>query len=109
MVDISKLTAAELDDLIAKAAERRAGLKPAVPNEPPQQAQAPIDPRWFCFMAEENTVLQFQHLGLGWISFLIPPHERANLLTLLLKQALIPAQAKVADIAAARSGGGTLH
>jgi hypothetical protein len=108
-IDISRLTATELDDLIARAAQRRTGLQPAVPNEPPQEIQAPIDPRWFTFMAGENTVLQFQHMGFGWISFMMPPHERANLLTVLLRQALTPVQAQIADVAATRTGGGTVH
>lgn len=109
MIDISKLTAAELDELIAKAAARRAGLEPPISNEAPKQTQAPFDPRWVCYTSGENTVLQIQHLGLGWITVIIPPHERANLLTLLLRQALLPAQAKVAEATAANAGGGQFH
>jgi hypothetical protein len=62
-------------------------------------------------MNEDGTLLQFQHMGLGWISFLIPPNERSSLLGILLSQALFQPPAKIADMPAptASSGGGTLH
>lgn len=110
-VDLSKFKADELDDLILQAAKRRAHLQPAIPNEPPKEVDALIDPRWFTVLQDENTILQIQHPGFGWITAIIPPHERANLLTVLLRQALTPplAKASAAQMPATSSGGGTVH
>ena len=109
-MDLSKMDAAELDDLIAKAAKSRAKLKPAVPNDPPKgPVNALNNPRWFSVLQGDITVLQVQHPGLGWITWLLPTEERANLLSVLLRQALAPTSAKVADVPAAGAGGGTVH
>ena len=110
-IDVSKLVATELDELISEAAKRRAALQPAVPNDPPKQVDALFDPRWFTVLQDENTILQIQHPGFGWITYVIPPHERANLLTVLLRQALTPPQTKAANIPmpSTSAGGGAIH
>ena len=95
-IDISTLSAAELDELIAGAAKLRQALKPAVALEPPQTSEATNDPAWRSMMHGDNTVLQLRHLGVGWVTVIIPPHERASLLTLFLRQALSPPPAQAA-------------
>jgi len=87
-VDLSNLSAAELDDLIARASKLRQAVQPPVALEPPQTSEATIDPAWRSLMHGANTVLQLRHLGLGWVTVILPPHERANLLTVFLRQAL---------------------
>jgi hypothetical protein len=113
-IDLSSLTAPELDELIASAAKLRQALQPPVPLEPPQTSEATIDPAWRSLPHGANTVLQLRHLGLGWVTVIFPPHERANLLAVFLRQALsvpaVPAAtANPAPPAAASSGGNTVH
>jgi hypothetical protein len=115
MVDISQLTAEELDELIAKAAKRRYDMSPLVPDRPADEVQAVINPQWFAsFHNNENSVLHFRHPGFGWVSFILPPHERANLLTFLLRQALVvpppkPENDVPAPAPSATASGGTVH
>ena len=87
-IDLSSFSAAELDELIEKAAKIRQALQPPVPLEPPETSEATIDPAWRSLMHGPNTVLQLRHLGRGWVTVILPPHERASLLTLFLRQAL---------------------
>jgi hypothetical protein len=87
-IDLSSLSAPELDDLIARAAKLRQTLQPAIALEPPETTEATVDPAWRSAMHGPNTVLQLRHLGLGWVTVIIPPHQRANLLSLFLRQAL---------------------
>jgi hypothetical protein len=114
-IDLSTLSAAELDLLIATAAKLRQSLQPAVTLEPPQTSEATIDPAWRCLMHGANTVLQLRHLGVGWVTVIIPPHERAGLLAIFMRQALTPAivQASPVDPPASptliSSGGNTVH
>jgi hypothetical protein len=114
-IDLSNLSAAELDDLIARAAKRRQALQPPVALEPPQTSEATIDPAWRSLMHGANTVLQLRHLGLGWVTAILPPHERANLLTAFLRQALSvsmpPATAPDTPVPPSipSSGGNTVH
>ena len=113
--DLSGLSAKELDELIASAAKMRQALQPPVALEPPQTSEATIDPAWRSLMHGANTVLQVRHLGVGWVTVILPPHERANLLTVFLRQAL---SVSVAPATApdsppppplASSGGNTVH
>src|SRR5215470_11208984 len=91
-VDISNLSAAELDELIDKAAKLRQALQPPVALQPPETSEATVDPAWRSLLHGPNTILQLRHLGRGWVTVIIPPHERANLLTVFLRQALsVPA------------------
>jgi len=115
-IDLSSLSAAELDQLITSAAKLRQALQPAVALEPPQTSEATIDPAWRSLMHGPNTVLQLRHLGLGWVTVIIPPHERANLLTLFLRQALSVSATPAASPDSPQpppplpsSGGNTLH
>ena len=82
-VDISTMDAVELDALIARASQRRAQLLPAIPAAAPKHAYGEFNPAWWTFLNGENTVFQIRHSGLGWISFVIPLPERAQLLDLL--------------------------
>lgn len=110
--DISALTAAELDALIAEAAKRRATLAPPVGTTNPQgEIQAISDPRWFLTAVPGGTLLQLRDPGHGWLNYHIPANTRALLLAFLLQQALItethPPGAVVAPMSA--SGGNTVH
>ena len=113
-IDISNLTAPQLDELIANAAKLRQALQPPVSLEPPQTSEATIDPAWRSLVHGANTILQLRHLGLGWMTVILPPHERANLLSVFLRQALSISLAPA--VAAhpppspeASSGGNTVH
>jgi hypothetical protein len=64
-IDISQLEASELDELIAKAAARRATLEPAHSTEAPKQAEAIVNPQWFTCLVEPGTLFQVRHAGLG--------------------------------------------
>ena len=114
-IDLSGLSAPELDELITSAAKLRQGVQPPVAAEPPQTSEATIDPAWRVLMHGANTVLQLRHLGLGWVTVILPPHERANLLTVFLRQALsVPAAPSTAPGSPspsplASSGGNTVH
>jgi len=87
-VDLAGLSAEELDLLIAQASSHRAALEPALPLDAPEECPTVINPAWFTFPTEKGSVLRMRHPGLGWVSFLVPPAERAQLLGLLLNQAL---------------------
>jgi hypothetical protein len=106
-IDISKLNAAELDELIAEAAERRLDMKPYISYELPRSIGAIFDPRWVTHLHGENTILQLRHPGRGWVAFAFPPHEGAHLLSLFLRFALAPK--KPEDQAGPASAGGTVH
>lgn len=109
-IDLSKLTANELDSLITEAAQRRSQMQPAIPSDPPKTANAIDDPRWFFVLANDGkTICNLRHPGLGWVTFLFPPNERAHILSVLLHQALFAPAAKVPDVPSAGSGGGTVH
>jgi hypothetical protein len=114
-IDLSSLSATELDELIANAAKLRQAAQPPVALEPPQTSEATIDPAWRSLMHGANTVLQLRHLGLGWVTVILPPHERANLLSVFLRQALSVSVAPATAPASspppplAGSGGNTVH
>ena len=88
-LNIDGLTAAELDDLILAAAARRASLKIPHTDVPDDVVTAIVNPKWIIKSRESNTLLHVLHPGHGWLSFMIPPAERANFLTVLLHQALV--------------------
>ena len=108
-IDVSLLSASELDDLIAKAAARRASLHPPHETEAPRQAEAIVSPQWFTCLVEPGTLFQVRHPGLGWLSFVIFPNERAQLLGLLLNQALFKPPSPSSSPPASVSGGSMVH
>jgi hypothetical protein len=94
---------------MAKAAERRAMLEPVHPYQAPSEADAIIDPAWYTGLVEPGTLFQVRHPGYGWLSFVIPPNERAQLLCAFLNQALFTPQTNVANAPAPVAGGSTVH
>ena len=115
-IDISKLSASELDQLITQAAERRANMQPSMPGERPQgEIEALVNPAWFVAPQPEGTLLQIGHRSFGWLAFLIPPQERALLLSFLLQQAILqtnqnnPTVQSTTPATTQSGGGGTLH
>ena len=108
-MDITALSATELDELISMAAARRATLEPAHATAPPKQAEAIVNPQWFTCLVDPGTLLQIRHPGLGWLSFVIPPNERAQLLGILLNQALYRPAGPTANLPPSVSGGSTFH
>jgi hypothetical protein len=111
--DLSKLSASELDDFIAEAAERRAKMEPAISRNHPQQSEAIIDPSWFTGPIPKtrgHIALQIRHPGLGWLCFAIPPHEIASLMKFWSAiLATIAAGEQQGNLTNPASGGGTLH
>ena len=108
-IDVSLLSASELDDLIAKAALRRTTLHPLPAMEAPKQAEAIVNPQWFTCLVEPGTLFQIRHPGFGWLSFVIFPNERAQLLGLLLNQALFKLPTPSSTPPPSVSGGSMVH
>jgi hypothetical protein len=77
------LSAKELEDVLTILGEARAIMKQPVPAEPPNVAGAReaviLDPAWRTNTAIhpslDGIVLRLRHLGFGWVTFLLPPHE----------------------------------
>lgn len=107
-LDIDALTADELDQLIIAAAKRRVSLQVAQPDAPADVVTAIVNPKWIIKSQDSHTLLHVLHPGHGWLSFLIPPHERANFLTVLLHQALV-LSASAAPQNVPNSGGASVH
>ncbi|MEO7760928.1 MAG: hypothetical protein ABIS68_03335 [Casimicrobiaceae bacterium] len=113
-IELSSLTATDLDQLIAAATTMRATLSPPVPATNPQgEIQAIGDPKWFLTSVPGGTLLQIRHPGHGWLNFHIPALSRAFLLSFLLQQALIETSpqtpAATPQPPATASGGTTVH
>ena len=112
--DLSKLSAAELDALIAAAVKERTKRPDPHPQAAPKEFEATLNPAWFVFLAGENTIFQIRHAGHGWVSIAIPPAERAHLLSLFLHHALLSGrpreneQPSVVPVPPSQ-GGGTVH
>ena len=87
---VGTLSAEDLDRLILAAAERRSSLQPSVPNQVPQSWSAAINPQWRVSLSLMGTLFQMRHPGYGWVSFVVPPAERASLIGLLTSHALAP-------------------
>ena len=113
--DVSSLSTAELDALIAAAAKERTKRPEAHAPQAPQEFDATFNPAWFIFLAGENTIFQFRHAGHGWVSIAIPPPERAHLLSLLLHHSLLGTRVRGAEQVPEATpvppsrGGGTVH
>ena len=88
-IDITKLSATDLDELIDQASRLRMTLQPEHSFQAPQEIAAIDNPAWFTVLTDVGTLLQLRHPGFGWMSFIIPDQERAHLLALLLQQALL--------------------
>lgn len=78
--------APELESLIRIIANQRAGLLDPVSPEldPGSRLEVIPDPAWATRRPkdpgrERDVVLALRHPGLGWVSFLLPPHEAAAL------------------------------
>ena len=115
-IDLSSLSASDLDQLIAAATKRRAALSPPIPATNPQgEIQAIVDPKWYLTSLPGGTLMQIRHPGHGWLNFHIPTMSRAFLLSFLLQQALVEPLTSAAGVAAApvppttASGGTTVH
>ena len=115
MIDITKLSPAEVDELIAKLAEHKAKTAPCSTDQPPEGLDAVIDPMWRIWSNDRGSLLCFRHSGLGWVGFDIPHAERSALLAALLNGALIrPATAPTSSTVptpttASGSGNKILH
>ena len=117
-IDISDLSAIELDELIARAAVRRATLEPAQPVQPPEKVEAIVNPAWHTSPLPNGVLFMLRHPGLGWLGFALPHEHRVHLASLWLHQALLfkPADSTVTAAAAApilpnfgTGGSGTMH
>lgn len=112
-IDISSLSVAELDDVIARAAKRRATLHPYITDAQPQgELQATFDPKWYITGVTNGTLLQIKEPGHGWLNFIISPASRAVMLTHMLQHALLPPvqpSGAPAPPQAPSTGGGTIH
>ena len=112
--DVSRLSTAELDALIAAAVKERTKRPELHPPQAPTEFDATFNPAWFVFLSGNNTVFQLRHLGHGWVSVLIPPAERAHLLSLFLHHALVAPAATGEPVvrivpAPPSSGGRSVH
>lgn len=76
--------------LISVLSEIRAGMSPAVPEEPPaaHAAEALHDPRYVTQLHEFSggTLFEFRHPSLGWLEFVVPSLERTRIAGSLAEQ-----------------------
>jgi hypothetical protein len=111
--EIAKLNTEELDALIAMAAKERTQRREPMPAAAPKEFEATYNPAWLVFLAGENTIVQFKHLGHGWVSVAIPPAERAHLASLFLHHSLMAIRPKADSPTPIpvppSAGGGTVH
>jgi hypothetical protein len=83
IVGESTLNANELDAVIAGLGQFRAALPGQVSPEPDQsggsQEFVVIDPAWRTVQSPhadiDGIIMRLRHIGLGWVSFLLPRHE----------------------------------
>ncbi|MDI4238107.1 hypothetical protein OZ411_35445 [Bradyrhizobium sp. Arg237L] len=83
VVGESALSADEMDAAIAGLGQFRAALNQQVRPEPDQSGGAQelliVDPAWRTVQSPhaevDGVVMRLRHLGLGWVSFLLPRHE----------------------------------
>ena len=111
-IDVSKLNAAELDDLIAKAAKRRINLSPSIPIKWPEgNVNAIVDPSFALTPNPQGTLIQIRDPGCGWLSYVATPETRANLIGILMQHALFNPFNKndSATAATTSTGGGAIH
>ena len=87
LVGQATLNAAELDNVIAGLGEFRASLVEPVSAEPKQDSGSRellvIDPAWRTDRSPhaeiDGVVMRLRHIGLGWVSFLLPLNEGSAL------------------------------
>jgi len=117
-IDISNLSAAELDELIARAAVRRATLEPAPSSQPPQQAEAIMNPSWHTSPLPNGVLFMLRHPGMGWLAFALPHEHRVHLTSLWLHQSLLYKPVEATTVAPlpteitpnfGTGGSGTMH
>ena len=115
-IDISQLSAAELDELSARAAERRKTLEPAQPAQPPEKAEAIVNPAWHTSPLPNGVLFMLRHPGLGWLGFVLPHEHRVHLTSLWLHQSLLfkPMESAAGQTTAiapnfGTGGSGTVH
>jgi hypothetical protein len=87
---VPPINAAQLMALVGNLSGLRERMKPEVTMDPPrrQQMHALLDPRWYSELdpLTGNTILAIRNPSLGWMAFVFPPHEVANLVALWTKQ-----------------------
>ncbi len=98
-IDVSHLSATELDDLIARAAKRRAELEPAQSAQPPAQSEAILNPAWHTSPLPNGVLFMLRHPGLGWLAFVLPHEHRVHLTSLWLHQSLVYKPAETVTVA----------
>jgi hypothetical protein len=117
-IDISTLSADELDDLIAAAAKRRIELKPDHPLQPPEQCEATLNPAWHTSPMPQGVLFMLRHPAFGWLGFVLPHEHRVHLSMLWLHQSLLykplettnaPEPPPVSPATIGSGGSGTLH
>lgn len=86
--DPDKITAPELDELIAALVQHRALLEPAVAPAPPEKLPTILGPAWTLHGGPIGSLLQIRHPGHGWLAFVIPPGDRAHMVGYMLSQAV---------------------
>jgi|SRR3989338_5010318 len=115
-MDISNLTATELDELISKAAEKRAGMMPHISYDPPKDGTFTFNPGWYVDLVDTGSLVQIRSPGVGWVSVVIPPIDRARIASMLTMHCLMSAATQTSPTTAAHTptitgvgGGGVLH
>ena len=115
-MDISNLTATELDELISKAAEKRAEMMPHISYDPPKDGTFTFNPGWYVDLVDTGSLVQIRSPGVGWVSVVIPPIDRARIASVLTMHCLMSAATNTGSAATTRTptitgsgGGGVLH
>lgn len=81
VASVFEMEAAEVDDFIANLALMREGMsEPVTPRlEPVARLRVIPDPAWKVTASEHGPVLSLRHPGLGWLGFVVPPHEATHM------------------------------
>lgn len=115
-IDLTTLSADELDSLIVAAAKRRAELTPGHSDQPPAQAEAIFSPAWHTAPVPQGVLFMLRHPGLGWLGFVLPHEHRVHLTALWLHQSMLFKPVEVVQtnqvpsiLAPGAGGSGSVH
>lgn len=90
-----EMSTEDLDEILRLASEARAERTGEQLPEPIRDAPICMNPAWRVTDSAQGAWLALLHPGFGWLQFILPPKERAHILTLLLYQALVPMWSEV--------------
>lgn len=90
-IDVSNLTAKELNELQEKIALRWSKLSELSDLQygSPEDIPAVYDPKWLTELSPKGSLFKLRHPVFGWLAFIFPHSEIFHILELFLRQALV--------------------